>query len=120
MDKPVLSRISRLVAPLSLKRRGLVQAYLQQLAALQPIGGQAFCERLYGQVGDDRDRRNLFISTLSYFLPCATSSVRAHWGTRFERMPTAHGYTLSLHLLAMRLLAENLKLKQELSRLKAR
>ncbi len=115
--------IRNLVAPALRQRRGefaqILRIYLSKLATLRPLGGQEFCDLIH-QRGEGREYRNLCVDTLAFFLPNRRRSVQSHWGKTFEAMPESQGFVLALHVFAMSLLRENIRLRQENAALKNR
>lgn len=115
--------IRNLVAPLLRQQKGelaqVLQIYLGELAKLKPLEGQEFCNLIYRQ-GEGREYRNLCVDILAFFLPNRRISIQSNWGKNFEAMPRSQGFVLALHVFAMRLLRENLRLRQEVASLKRR
>ena len=115
--------IRNLVAPVLRQRRGefaqILQIYLRELSTLKPLRGQEFCDLIH-QRGEGQEYRNLCVNTLAFFLPNRRRSIQANWGKSFEAMPESQGFVLALHIFAMRLLRENIRLRQENALLKKR
>lgn len=97
----------------------MFQTYLSELSRLRPLEGQEFCDLIY-QKGSGHEYRMRCVDTLAFFLPIQRRSVQSNWGARFEKMPKALGVVLALHVFTMRLLQQNLRLRQEVAALKAR